>query len=198
MTPMDIFIALNGSHTGPYTEDQIREMLNAGRIHRYQMAWRDGLSEWLPLEKVIVLDSLPQLPPLPPDLPPPGVATQPQIRDGQAILTGPHSPAIRTASGIIALILAVLASMNIASCRSAEQKLVVFESGNDSSETARMFVEGMHAISQGDPSGVFQGALDRHEALKQDAESSNQGAWLCLIGMGVAGGVFIFSTPKRI
>lgn len=66
---MKVFIALNGRQSGPYTEHQVREMLHVGSITRANLAWRDGLESWIPLDQVIEI-ATPTMPPLPEYLPP--------------------------------------------------------------------------------------------------------------------------------
>lgn len=62
---MDIFLQLNGAQSGPYSEQQVRDMLKAGTVTPGDYAWRDGFAEWQPLAQVITLGPLPPPPPPP-------------------------------------------------------------------------------------------------------------------------------------
>lgn len=55
-----IHISRNGQQEGPYTAQQIEQMLADGSIARYTLAWKEGLSQWVPLSQI--LDSLPPEP----------------------------------------------------------------------------------------------------------------------------------------
>ncbi len=59
---MQIYIARNGSQTGPFTEEQTREMLSSGAISPDDLAWTEGAPDWKPVRSAL---SLPQPPPLP-------------------------------------------------------------------------------------------------------------------------------------
>lgn len=55
-----IHISRNGQQEGPYTAEQIHQMLADGSIARYTLAWKEGLSQWVPLSQI--LDSSPPQP----------------------------------------------------------------------------------------------------------------------------------------
>ena len=55
-----IHISRNGQQEGPYTAEQIQQMLADGSIARYTLAWKEGLSQWVPLSQI--LDSSPPQP----------------------------------------------------------------------------------------------------------------------------------------
>ena len=62
---------------GPHSAEELRTHYRERRIRRDTLVWRDGLSEWLPLERVateVELDSVVPDASLPPPLPPNGLA----------------------------------------------------------------------------------------------------------------------------
>ena len=63
---MHIYIAKNGTETGPFSEEQLHEMLNGGLASPSDLAWRDGLPAWQPLHTLLGLHQ-----------PPPPLATLP-------------------------------------------------------------------------------------------------------------------------
>jgi len=65
---MSIYLYLNEQQSGPYSEAQLRAMLAAGTISPAQLAWRDGLPGWQPLNTIL---SIAPVPPPPPPRPPP-------------------------------------------------------------------------------------------------------------------------------
>ena len=65
---MSIYLFLNEQQSGPYTEDHLRAMLAAGSISPAQLAWRDGLPGWQPLNTILTIAPVP--PPLPSRPPP--------------------------------------------------------------------------------------------------------------------------------
>ncbi len=61
---------------GPHSAEELRAHYRQRRIRRDTLVWREGLSEWLPLERVageVDLDGLPDAS-LPPPMPPAGGA----------------------------------------------------------------------------------------------------------------------------
>jgi uncharacterized RDD family membrane protein YckC len=50
-TIMQLYIAKDGKQTGPYSEDQIRSMIEGGLISNSDYFWREGLTEWQPLSQ---------------------------------------------------------------------------------------------------------------------------------------------------
>ena len=50
---MDIQILRDGQQTGPYTEEAVHALLKEGRVLINDLAWRPGLSEWVPLVRVL-------------------------------------------------------------------------------------------------------------------------------------------------
>ena len=72
---MDIFLHQNGAQTGPYTEQQIRDMLKSGVAKEADYAWHDGMTDWLPLGQVLATLTPPPPPPAQPFRPVQQVAT---------------------------------------------------------------------------------------------------------------------------
>jgi hypothetical protein len=50
---MELFLHQDGEQVGPYTEDQIAEMLSEGSISREDLIWHEGLSEWKTISSVM-------------------------------------------------------------------------------------------------------------------------------------------------
>lgn len=67
-----IHISRNGQQEGPYTAEQIQQMLADGSIARYTLAWKEGLSQWVPLSQI-----LESSPPQPSHIAPPPVPIAP-------------------------------------------------------------------------------------------------------------------------
>lgn len=65
---MQVYISRNGARTGPFTEEQVRGMLNGGLISLEDTAWRDGMSDWKPVRVVLGLPQ-PAQPPTPQSAP---------------------------------------------------------------------------------------------------------------------------------
>lgn len=75
---MNIYIAKNGTQTGPYSEEQIHGMLTGGLISRNDSAWHDGVPDWQPISILLGLHQPPLLPIIP------ALATNPtQIASGK-------------------------------------------------------------------------------------------------------------------
>jgi hypothetical protein len=63
---MDIYLSVNGTQTGPFTEEQVRQMLQAGLATAQTLAWRQGDAQWQPLSSLVSMPSgMPAPPPLP-------------------------------------------------------------------------------------------------------------------------------------
>ena len=63
---MDIYIAKGGQQTGPFTEDQLKSMIQSGMANLSDQAWHQDLTEWTPLHRILKLS-----PPIPSVQPPP-------------------------------------------------------------------------------------------------------------------------------
>ena len=56
---MQIHITKNGKQSGPYSESHVRDMLESGLLSRSDLAWHDGLTDWMPQQSVLSLTSPP-------------------------------------------------------------------------------------------------------------------------------------------
>jgi len=54
---MEILIHRDGKQLGPFSEDQVRKQLANGSLSSTDLAWHDGLAEWLPLSQVLTTDT---------------------------------------------------------------------------------------------------------------------------------------------
>lgn len=62
----DYYIGKNNQQLGPYTLDQINQLLVSGGINRTDLAWSEGWPTWMPLSEVPGIVSIsPTLPPAP-------------------------------------------------------------------------------------------------------------------------------------
>ncbi|ACD83433.1 DUF4339 domain-containing protein [Candidatus Methylacidiphilum infernorum] len=50
---MEIFIVLSGKKEGPYSMEEVLQLLEKGTINTQTLAWRKGLKDWEPLGKLI-------------------------------------------------------------------------------------------------------------------------------------------------
>ncbi|MBR2351573.1 MAG: DUF4339 domain-containing protein [Alistipes sp.] len=41
------FVVVDGAQAGPYTEEQVGELIAAGKIDERSLVWRTGLSAWM-------------------------------------------------------------------------------------------------------------------------------------------------------
>lgn len=64
---MEIFIAKSGCETGPFTEDQIRPMLESGMLGLTDSVWHKGMAEWTTVHQFLGLR--PPVPGVPPQKP---------------------------------------------------------------------------------------------------------------------------------
>ncbi len=67
---MEIFITRDGQQHGPYTLEQAQAYVQQGQLLATDLAWREGLSEWVPLSQI-----LGSAPATAPGAPPPPPAT---------------------------------------------------------------------------------------------------------------------------
>ena len=66
---MEIYIARNGQQAGPFSEEQLKSMIQSGIASLNDQAWHQELSEWTPLHRVLKL-----CPPVPPVQQPPQIS----------------------------------------------------------------------------------------------------------------------------
>ena len=81
--PDQIYINENGQQTGPLTEQQVRELLQQGRISPAAFCWFEGLAAWQPLTQA--LPALVAAPAVPAPVAPSAAAVaQPQVQPAAA------------------------------------------------------------------------------------------------------------------
>lgn len=68
--PLQIFVAQNGKQTGPFTEEELKQLISQGALTRQTLVWKAGMSNWAPANTVAELAQLLQS--VPPPLPPIG------------------------------------------------------------------------------------------------------------------------------
>ncbi|OWY20153.1 SPFH domain-containing protein [Sphingobacteriales bacterium UPWRP_1] len=66
--PLQLFVAQNGKQTGPFTEAELKPLIEQGALTRQTLVWKAGMNNWAPAETVPELNSLLQS--VPPPLPP--------------------------------------------------------------------------------------------------------------------------------
>lgn len=70
-SPQNIYVYRGGGTTGPFSEAQIRNMVNSGLVSPNEQVWHNQLTAWLPLHQVLVgiqpasATSAPVSPPIP-------------------------------------------------------------------------------------------------------------------------------------
>jgi uncharacterized RDD family membrane protein YckC len=77
-TIMQVYLHVNEQQVGPYTPDQLQQLLAAGQIPGETPAWHEGLTEWSTVSSVLQTLSVPLavVPPPPPPTPPVQAGTQ--------------------------------------------------------------------------------------------------------------------------
>jgi len=50
---MEIHLTINGEQRGPYTNDEVRYMLQQGEIQLSDYAWKEGLTDWITLADLL-------------------------------------------------------------------------------------------------------------------------------------------------
>jgi hypothetical protein len=63
-------LVIRGQQAGPFSLEQIRQMLARGEIQPEQPAWRQGMSDWKPLSQLLSVHGGAMPPPLPAGAPP--------------------------------------------------------------------------------------------------------------------------------
>ncbi len=58
-----VFIAVNGNQQGPYTLEQVAQMLAQGNLPPGTLCWHEGLTQWTPVEQVLPTGGVPAPPP---------------------------------------------------------------------------------------------------------------------------------------
>ncbi len=195
---MELYLYRADQETGPYTEVEARALVASSQITRTCLAWHEGMSEWLPLEQVVALPKPPSLPPVSQGLPPIPPRNQAQSEKATAATPAPASSTIRTVSGVIALVLGLLTIFNIGGCMNAHSKLASFQHGDNAMDGMDMLVDTARGMNEGDPLRGVAGLMDKAHSLQDDYEGFRTGAWLCVVGAAVAGGVCVLSGRPRM
>tara|TARA_R110002096_G_scaffold42144_15_gene113786 strand:+ start:15759 stop:16457 length:699 start_codon:yes stop_codon:yes gene_type:complete len=87
---MNILISRNNEQFGPYSVDEIEQHLQSGAIANDELAWREGLAEWMPLHTVLPPKvETPQAPVPKPQTP---IATESGVAAATAFQHNPYSP----------------------------------------------------------------------------------------------------------
>jgi hypothetical protein len=50
---MSVYLHYNEQQTGPYSEDQVRQMIQGGLVPTDALAWREGMADWIPVAQVV-------------------------------------------------------------------------------------------------------------------------------------------------
>lgn len=79
-----IWIGQDGQRYGPYSEDEIRQWLQEGRVTMHTLAWREGMPDWAPLSSFFAADAAASPPPLPAGMPPLMSAPAPMAGNARA------------------------------------------------------------------------------------------------------------------
>ena len=66
---MEIFISRDGQQFGPYPIEQVRELLNQNVLLPDDLAYHEGLDNWVSLSDIAGITEVPTIPPLPPQTP---------------------------------------------------------------------------------------------------------------------------------
>jgi hypothetical protein len=62
---MNFFIGKNGQQLGPFSQDQVRSMIDGGMLSANDLAWHEGRADWAPLGQILGFTTAsPYAPPL--------------------------------------------------------------------------------------------------------------------------------------
>lgn len=50
---MDIYLARGEEPAGPYPEEHVRQLMADGRLGGTELAWREGLEEWMNVKEML-------------------------------------------------------------------------------------------------------------------------------------------------
>ena len=93
---MNYYLYLNGQQIGPYTEEQIRNLIAAGTVAQTDLCWQEGMAEWQPLYTMLsfVQVAAAAVPPPPPTV----VQVQPS---GTTLVTVKHEVSTNVKQGAL-------------------------------------------------------------------------------------------------
>ena len=105
---------------------------------------------------------------------------------------------MKTASGIIALILGLLTLLNIAGCSKAQKEYDDFVAYSNSTRGGMEgFMRGWSSGSRGDPFGAALDIADQERSLISGAKDARWSAWACLVGTVLASVVCAAIPSKK-
>lgn len=52
-TPTQTYVMIDGNRHGPYSPDEVRQYLSSGHLDLQMPAWREGMTDWQPLETIM-------------------------------------------------------------------------------------------------------------------------------------------------
>jgi len=61
--PIAYYVSRNGMQSGPYTAEQLTQFVAEGRFLTSDLAWRAGISGWMPLSNLMASDAFLTHPP---------------------------------------------------------------------------------------------------------------------------------------
>jgi hypothetical protein len=80
--PEGIYVAIDDNQQGPFKDEEIQQMLAAGRINSRSLGWKEGMGDWAPLKTWYApAQATAEPPPMPGE--PPMVAGAPLDRKGE-------------------------------------------------------------------------------------------------------------------
>lgn len=109
---MNLFLSINGKQEGPFSLEQVQQMLASGRIRAADLAWRQGAPGWVPLNTLMEIETAtgnsPGAGSVNPYAPPSVTAPTPAYPMAAGV-PGPNSGAAVTSMvfGILAVILGI-------------------------------------------------------------------------------------------
>ena len=104
---------------------------------------------------------------------------------------------MKTASGVIALILGILGIFNVGGCiKTRDEYRSFLRYNNSSAGVVESVVRGFEGGSKGDPFGAVLGYVDQARALQSAVSNAQSSAWLCVIGTGVSLAVYVVSVSR--
>ncbi|MCX5769525.1 MAG: DUF2569 family protein [Candidatus Hydrogenedentes bacterium] len=91
-----IHIYHDSHQEGPYTIAQVQELIKNGSIAPFSLAWKEGMSEWLPLNRIVNAEETAAV--VPPPLP--SGDAPPEIPESRLYEKSPSVPAVAGPKGV--------------------------------------------------------------------------------------------------
>jgi hypothetical protein len=79
-----IYICYNNNQEGPYSSDQLHDMIAKGAVDPITLAWKEGMTGWAPLNTIVACAERPL-----PTVPPPVVYAPPQPSEASPCIDAP-------------------------------------------------------------------------------------------------------------